>query len=104
MAKTTRYGVEVVWNGETLYYQRGVHSPSYVLLEGASATTDFAELGRWEEYVKNDVANGSVTSYQLVEIELKASPAPGLDNEIKDAVIAEARAKLTQLERDVLGI
>ena len=104
MAKQTRYGVEVVWNGETLYYQRGVHGPSYVPLEGASGTDDFAELGTWEEYVKNDVANGSVTSYQLVEIELKASPAPGLDNEIKDAIATEALAKLTQLERTALGL
>ena len=104
MAKQTRYSIEVVFNGETLYYARRVSDVIYVELENASTTTDFADLGRWEDYVKNDVSNGSVSSYQLVEVELKATAAPGLDSEINDAVEAEALAKLTPYERQVLGI
>jgi len=104
LAKITRYSIEVVFNGETLYFGRTPNGVTYRELEFASTTTDFAELGRWKDYVDNDVTNGSVSSYQLVEVELKASAAPGLDNEIHDAIEAEALSKLSQLERDILGV
>lgn len=100
----TSYTVEVVFNGQTLYYARDVRNVTYRPLEQASTTEDFAELGNWREYVQNDFNNGSVTSYQLVEVEIKATPAQGLDDEINDAVEAKALAKLTQLERQVLGV
>jgi len=103
---TTSYTVEVERNGQTLYYSRGreLSGEAYRDLPFASTTNDFAELGVWEEYVLNDLNNGSVASYQLVEVELKATAAPGLDNEIKDAVEREALKKLTALERKVLGV
>lgn len=104
MANKTSYSIEVVFNGQTLYYRREVGGASYAELDLASSTQDFAELGRWEAYVKNDLANNSIASYQLVEVELKATAAPGLDAEIKDAVEAQALAKLTQLEKDALGL
>jgi len=104
LAKQTRYSIEVVFNGETLYYSRTPSTVLYRELEYASTTEDFAELGRWEEYVQNDLTNGSISSYQLVEVELKATAAPGLDAEIHDAIEAEALSKLSPLERDILGV
>jgi len=103
MAKQIRYTVEVVTNGSTLYYRREVVNATYVDLERASSTFDFAELGLWEEYVKNDLANGSIDSYQIVELELKVKNA-NVSQEINDAISAAALAKLTQLERDALGV
>ena len=103
MAKQTSYSIEVVQNGETRYYRENNLMITYSVLEQASSTVDFAELGRWEENVKNDLSQGDIDSYQNVEIELKASTA-NVDGEIKDATEAEGLAKLTQLERDALGL
>jgi len=104
LANITRYTVEVLKSGETLYFTRSPTGVTYRDLENASTTDDFAELGRWRDYVENDITNGSVTSLNLVEVELKATAAPGLDAEIHDAIEAEALSKLSQLEREILGL
>ena len=100
MAKITTFSVEVVRNSETLYFRQSNLVISYVPLEEASSTADFAELGRWVEIVENE---GSLTSHQNVEIELKASAA-NVDGDINDATEAEGLSKLTQLEKDALGL
>ena len=101
--KLISYTVEVVLNGEIKYYREGSQGVVYRNLEDASTTTDFSTLGEWEDYVKNDFAQGDVTSYQNVEIELKASTA-NVDGDIHDSLEADALAKLTPLDRQVLGL
>ena len=103
MAKQVRYTIEVVINGETLYYQRSVKGVSYMPLDEASSTPDFYELGQWREYVKNDFDHGSVDSYQVVLLELKVKNA-NVDTDINNAIIAQALNKLSQLEKDALGL
>jgi len=103
MAKQIRYTVEVAINGEPRYYQRNVDGYIYDILEKASSTVDFYELARWNDLAKNDFVNGSVSAYDVVELELKVKSA-NVQTEMNDAVIAKATSKLSQLERDALGI
>ena len=76
---------------------------SYVSLEEASSTTDFAELGRWGAIAEKDKINGSILVWTNVEIELKASLA-NVDGEISDATQAEALSKLSEIEKQALGL
>ena len=103
MAKQTSYSVEVIQGSEILYYRENNLVISYVPLEQASSTTDFAELGRWDAIAESDLQGGSIDSWMNVEIELKASPAD-VDGDIHDATEAEALAKLTELEKAALGL
>jgi hypothetical protein len=103
LAKQIRYTIEVEFNGNKLYYQNDVSRVNYVALEEASSTTDFYELATWNYYVKQDFDAGSVTAYDVVELELKVKSA-NVKKEMNAAAIGKAQGKLTKIERDALGI
>lgn len=100
--KITSYTIEVLQNGQTLYLREG-NVISYTSLDNATTTEDFSRLGQWENYVRNDLDQNSITYYQIVEIELKASTA-NVDGEIHDSLETDALNKLTSLDKEVLGL
>lgn len=101
--KLISHTIEVVKSGETLYYKVDGAGARYTSLDFASTTTDYTQLGVWKRYAENDVTQGGLTSSRTVKVEVKAVPA-NVDSDIDDAIAAKALKKLTQIEKDALGL
>ena len=101
MGAQMKYGIRVVRHGGTFYLRSDNLTKDYVDIEDSSSTEDLLVLDDWIEYVDNDLSNGSINSYKIVEFLRTARiVTPNVDG----AARQRALNKLNARDKAVLGL
>lgn len=95
------YGIRIARPGGTFFLRANNLVFDYVDIELGSFTEDLTTLSDWVDYAENDLTNGSITSYKVIEYVRSARiVTPNTDDAARD----RALNKLNPRDKRALGL